>query len=622
MPCNCNNADPLCEPCAICTPPGVTGLTTCEPVDICDGHTADIHCIIYSGIPFPELGVETGDTIISVLQRIFTYFYCDECFTTTTTTTTSTTTTTTTSTTTTSTTTTTTTEAPECGIYEVTGVDDETSIVGYMPCNCDTAISVPVGVGETITICADVAYGILSGSLIDVNYLGVCDTPAPPECISTSTTTTTTLEPTTTTTSTTTTSTSTTTTTIPICECYVVAVPGGPGSPSRAWSYYDCDGIFTEEFSEAGEIRYVCAQLDSIIAPGCIVIAQGLCSDEEVVCNTTTTLGPCTCYTITNLEEESGVDPYILEYVDCDSTPVEIELLEGNSISVCALVGSISTNFEYLSVDLGACGDDCPPTTTTTTSTTTTTTTIPCMCYTVENDQEENIAVDLYDCNGEFQHYEIVPDEIFQGCALLGLIFSEGTIVEVGNCDENCTTTTTTSTTSTTTTTTTEAPELGYVYFSNSPTSGDRGARIFLSPNNYYGGAGDASDLIPSNCWEEADLGLTPAITVNLNYWTDDVFSTIDDGFGNVRTPDGTKTITISSDGLTYNVTDGCWDISTGIFTLYEGTNIAAFEITFVTNPYFFVVNHIIFVPPANNFIRVHNTFSAGTTSVTWFDLP
>jgi hypothetical protein len=242
----------------------------------------------------------------------------------------------------------------------------------------------------------------------------------------------------------------------------------------------------------------------------------------------------------------------------------------------------------------------------------------------VENDQLENITVDLYDCNGDFQQYILVPGEIYQGCAMIDLIFSIGVITDIGVCDSNCTTTTTTSTTTTsTTTTTTAAPvEYGYVYITNAPTTGDRGARIFLSPNNYYAGAGTAADLIPANCWDDTDLGLTPAITVNINFWTDDIYTTIDDGFGNVRTPDGTKVITITTDGLTYNAIDGCWDVSTGIFSLFEGANIAAMEITFVTNPYFFLVNHVIFVPPFNNFIRIHNTFTAGSTGVTWFDLP
>lgn len=117
MSCNCNRANPICEPCAFCTPPGVTDLPVCTPVDICENSPININCVIYSGIDFECLNVSNGDSLISVLLNILNVYFPEEycCalegtieyITTSTTTTTSSTTTTSTSTT-----TTTTTEAP------------------------------------------------------------------------------------------------------------------------------------------------------------------------------------------------------------------------------------------------------------------------------------------------------------------------------------------------------------------------------------------------------------------------------------------------------------------------------------------------------------------------------
>ena len=80
MSCNCNTANPKCEPCSVCTPPGVTGLTTCAPVRPCDGDTIDINCIQYAGVDFECINTATGDTLISVLLNILNiYFPVEEC---------------------------------------------------------------------------------------------------------------------------------------------------------------------------------------------------------------------------------------------------------------------------------------------------------------------------------------------------------------------------------------------------------------------------------------------------------------------------------------------------------------------------------------------------------------
>ncbi len=117
MPCNCNRENPTCEPCAICTPPGVTDLPVCTPVDICENSPVNMDCVTYSGEDFECLNVTNGDSLISVMLNILNVYFPEEycCalegtveyITTTTTTTTTSTTTTSTSTTTTSTSTTT-----------------------------------------------------------------------------------------------------------------------------------------------------------------------------------------------------------------------------------------------------------------------------------------------------------------------------------------------------------------------------------------------------------------------------------------------------------------------------------------------------------------------------------
>lgn len=131
MSCNCKTTSKSCEPCAFCTPPGVTCLTTCEPIDPCgDISKVDLCCVLYSGNDHPCSDITHNqplcEILIQVLAVLFPPEYCcalsgvltvvtttttvaptttTTSSTTTTTSTTSTTTTTTTSTTTTTTTT-------------------------------------------------------------------------------------------------------------------------------------------------------------------------------------------------------------------------------------------------------------------------------------------------------------------------------------------------------------------------------------------------------------------------------------------------------------------------------------------------------------------------------------
>lgn len=147
MSSNCNHINPKCDPCEICTPPGVTNLPDCNPKDLCTEKT-NISCVEYNGIDFSCLGVTNGDSLINVLlailAEIFPIEYCCQLdgtilnYATTTSTTTTTTSTTTTST---STTTTTTTMAPytDCKCYQLTNTDELDSLE-YSFVNCETRL--------------------------------------------------------------------------------------------------------------------------------------------------------------------------------------------------------------------------------------------------------------------------------------------------------------------------------------------------------------------------------------------------------------------------------------------------------------------------------------------------
>ncbi len=157
MSCNCNTANPKCEPCMICTPPGVTDLPQCTPPDPCEGQRVNGDCVRYNGKEYDCIPVYSDQSIFVVMFNILEYFYplsSEYCCgigggsvqyvppTTTTTSTTTTSTTTSTTTTTTSTTTTTTTQAPyDCCIPFVSTMKGpglyNTSINAY------TAIAIP-----------------------------------------------------------------------------------------------------------------------------------------------------------------------------------------------------------------------------------------------------------------------------------------------------------------------------------------------------------------------------------------------------------------------------------------------------------------------------------------------
>jgi hypothetical protein len=80
MSCNCKTTSSSCEPCAFCTPPGVTCLTTCTPPDPCNGETVDLCCVTYSGEDHECSGITNGqplcEILIQALEVLFPPDYC------------------------------------------------------------------------------------------------------------------------------------------------------------------------------------------------------------------------------------------------------------------------------------------------------------------------------------------------------------------------------------------------------------------------------------------------------------------------------------------------------------------------------------------------------------------
>ena len=199
-----------------CTPPGVTGLTTCQPPDPCEGYTTDITCVTYTGQDFPCIDVNNGDDLISVLLNILaTYFPPEVCcqlegelsfYTTTTSTTTTSTTTTSTATTTTSTTTTTTTAAPvtpatcNCFVF----VNNTSTVLSFSYVDCETKVYTtkvvqrknPITGAPGIVYQCGITGTILADSELTYTNLGSCTAECVLPVTTTTTTTSTTASPT------------------------------------------------------------------------------------------------------------------------------------------------------------------------------------------------------------------------------------------------------------------------------------------------------------------------------------------------------------------------------------------------------------------------------------------
>lgn len=208
------------------------------------------------------------------------------------------------------------------------------------------------------------------------------------------------------------------------------------------------------------------------------------------------------------------------------------------------------------------------------------------------------------------------------------------------------TTTTTgeTTTTSTTTSTTTLAPITAYIFFTNNNTAGNKGAKVWLAKSNYYSSGTEAS-LVEPNVISGSQAGRVPRFTVDVSFWNNDVTNTLDDGLGNLRSPDGTKSVNLSgSYQMAYTSSNGYWRTNNPVFDpVTEAPNIAAFRIDNVTpDPYDSSVVasdaseytpnpnsnsriYNIILPDPSTFIRNSNgyasSFETGSTGVTFFDI-
>jgi hypothetical protein len=308
MSCNCNTASKTCDPCAFCTPPGVTGLTTCAPVDPCDGETIDSECVIYSGVDYECIDVASGDTLISVLLSILeTYFPEADC----------------------------------CKMLNGTLTRNPVSYTfcySYddgtcgRACECDSTTTVvtlwslndPLAVGSllysnsSLTTLAPEGwysrngkcYVVTGGTSLpgpdgQIQSINNCTVPT-----TTSTTTTTTIAPTT-----------TTTTLIQptTCNCYGIF---NPTERAKAFTWTDCIKLTAQfEIVGPGATEYRCSRSDGFLPSLELVITNyGLCGTScPPTSTTTTTTAPpspvCKCIVMIYRGDSTSFN---ITYVDCE----------------------------------------------------------------------------------------------------------------------------------------------------------------------------------------------------------------------------------------------------------------------------------------------------------------
>jgi hypothetical protein len=346
----------------ICTPPGVTSLPQCTPVDPCTGTPVNGSCVTYAGADFSCLDVTTGDDIIQVMFKILEYYKpldSSECctigdaiieyappLTTTTTSTTST------------TTTTTTTFEPECSNYQITNISNTgTSTIEYVPCGL-VEYTDPVEVKTYTYICVNNSFTInlLTGN-IDAENFGACNSIGPVP--------------------------TTTTTTVP-CECGVYTVENTTNDAITI-NYTGCedDDRLPIKLTVGGKkIVPVCACSNILSQATEFLLVKGpdgSCSTTPTTTTSTsttstttsstttststtttsTTQAPCYCYIIQNVSPKSKS----YSYRDCDTRDIVNASIGGNStVYRCAVENSIipSVSVEVTSVDL--CGNvNCNP---------------------------------------------------------------------------------------------------------------------------------------------------------------------------------------------------------------------------------------------------------------------
>lgn len=70
MSCNCNTTSKSCEPCAFCTPPGVTCLPDCNPPDPCE-EKIDLCCVNFSGESQECANIQTGESLCDLIETFY-----------------------------------------------------------------------------------------------------------------------------------------------------------------------------------------------------------------------------------------------------------------------------------------------------------------------------------------------------------------------------------------------------------------------------------------------------------------------------------------------------------------------------------------------------------------------
>ncbi len=153
MSCTCKTTGVKKEGCACCVPPGVTNLTTCKPVDPCEGEYFDLCCIQPPNIPC--LNINPDDNVCTVIGDILEEL-TDRC-------------------------------NCECSCYRITNTSGSTWTRNYFKCNQDgtnTLVTAVVedGVSKVFTGCINlVPSNIPAGILIedatndpDCNINNVC----------------------------------------------------------------------------------------------------------------------------------------------------------------------------------------------------------------------------------------------------------------------------------------------------------------------------------------------------------------------------------------------------------------------------------------------------------------
>lgn len=372
MSCNCNTASKNCDPCSFCTPPGVTGLPQCIPVDPCS-EKIDSCCVLFSGDDIACLEIVKDDQVCDIITKLFLAF-SPNCTTTTSTTTTSTTTTS-------STTTTTTTEAPcVCETFILQNDSGVTKYITYFDCNKVEHVDVPILHTQILTFC------VCNGRIIYPEK-GIIVYPGGPGCISTTTSTTST-----TTSTTTIAPTTTTTTTInPCLGCYSFFILNLSGGNVSGY-YYDCSNgdIRTAiSLNQLGNIT-ICACRSKIYLPN----VSGL-----TIANLGTVCGPTTTTT-----------------------------------TAFPIIPTTTTSTTTTSTTTSTTTTTSTSTTTTTASPTTTTTTLfPLGCtYWINNDFEITAFYNWVDCDGGIHTNEAIAPTI-DICAEVGsVVYVSGATLTMG----------------------------------------------------------------------------------------------------------------------------------------------------------------------------------------------